>query len=75
MTSTQNSNHRQVMARQDDTIDLICYRYFGKTKEVTEQVLDLNPQYKNTIIFNGGESLILPIITTEKKETTLTLWD
>lgn len=30
-------------AQQYDTLDAICYRVFGRTAGVTEQVLELNP--------------------------------
>ncbi|WP_337846855.1 tail protein X [Sphingomonas sp.] len=32
-----------VTARQGDTIDLLCWRAFGRTDGVTEQALALNP--------------------------------
>lgn len=32
----------QVRSMQGDTVDLICWRYFGRTAGVVEQVLDLN---------------------------------
>lgn len=28
---------------QGDTVDLICWRYYGRTAGVTEQVLEANP--------------------------------
>lgn len=32
----------QVAALQGDTVDLICWRFFGRTSGVVEQVLALN---------------------------------
>lgn len=33
----------KVIARQNDTLDLICWRYFVQTAAVTEMALELNP--------------------------------
>lgn len=32
-----------VTARDGDTVDLICWRVFGRTDRITEQVFTLNP--------------------------------
>lgn len=32
-----------VTARQGDTADLLCWRHYGRTREVTERVLAANP--------------------------------
>lgn len=32
-----------VIANQGDTVDAICWRYYGRTAGVTEAVLDANP--------------------------------
>ncbi len=33
----------QVRARQNDTLDLLCWRYLGQTGDVVEAALMLNP--------------------------------
>ena len=33
----------QVRAVQGDTVDLICWRTYGRTAGITEQVLEANP--------------------------------
>lgn len=33
----------QVRAVQGDTVDLICWRHYGRTAGIAEQVLDANP--------------------------------
>ncbi|WP_075686380.1 tail protein X, partial [Serratia marcescens] len=33
----------EVKALQGDTVDQLCYRYYGKTQGVTEAVLEANP--------------------------------
>ncbi len=32
----------QIRSLQGDTIDLICWRYYGRTAGITEQVMDTN---------------------------------
>lgn len=38
------SSLQAVRSIEGDTVDKICYRYLGATAEITEQVLDANPQ-------------------------------
>lgn len=33
----------QVNALQGDTLDALCWRYYGRTQDVLEQVYDANP--------------------------------
>ncbi|MBR7607593.1 tail protein X, partial [Klebsiella pneumoniae] len=33
----------KVRAYQDDTVDALCWRHYGRTQGVTEQVLQANP--------------------------------
>ena len=61
---------------QGDTIDLICYRYYGKTAGVTEQVIEANPELVNIgpELPNGTE-VYLPEQTATAEKTTISLWD
>lgn len=64
-----------VTAQQNDTIDLICWRYLGATAGVTEQVLKLNPHIdsKNPVLALGTQ-LTLPDKHSPVKKT-INLWD
>lgn len=66
---------RVVQTRQGDTIDLVCQRYFGKTRDITEQVLAMNPSAASIVIFKAGDSLRLPIANTRTTSQVITLWD
>lgn len=55
----------EYVARQGDTWDLISYRSYGSEYHITELVL-ANYQFINTVIFDGGEVLIIPELATEK---------
>ncbi|OOS00657.1 phage tail protein [Canicola haemoglobinophilus] len=69
---------RVIYAQQNDTLDAIVYRYFGKTLGLVEQVLERNPHLAKLPVLAIGTEVILPNIediqpTTNK--TTLSLWD
>ena len=72
---TDDANTRLVQTRQGDTIDIICQRYFGKTRDITEQVLAINPSMADVIVFNAGQSLTLPITNTRTTSQVVSLWD
>lgn len=68
----------QVIARQGDTIDALCWRHLGRTHGVVEQVLDRN---RNLAAYGPllphGTSVELPELTPTSSATrALTqLWD
>lgn len=41
----------KVRAHQYDTVDALCWRHYGRTQGVTEQVLKANPGLPNTAPF------------------------
>lgn len=73
--TTDDANTRLVQTRQGDTIDMICQRYFGKTRDITEQVLAMNPSASSIVIFKAGDSLKLPITNTRTTSQVISLWD
>lgn len=66
----------KVRSVQGDTIDLICYRYYGRTAGVTEQVIEANPQLVDIgpVLPNGTE-IELPEQTATPEKTMISLWD
>jgi phage tail protein X len=66
----------QVIAKQNDTIDLICWRHYKTTVDVTEQVLEANPHLDLSSPFIGtGTKIKLPVIKPVSKTRTINLWD
>jgi len=64
-----------VQAQQNDTLDLICWRYLDSTAGVTEQVLILNPHIQSkSPVLPMGTQVRLPVQHTAVKRT-LNLWD
>ena len=72
---SNDADVRVVQTRQGDTIDIICQRYFGKTRDITEQVLAMNPSASSIVIFKAGELLKLPITNTRTTSPVISLWD
>lgn len=66
-----------VRANQGDTVDLICWRYYGRTGRVTERVYEANPGLCELgPILPHGHPVTLPALETSKPITkTLQLWE
>lgn len=68
----------RIRAQQHDTVDAICWRHYGRTAGVTEQVLAANPGLaEHGPIIPHGTLITLPDITTPPAPTrrTVKLWD
>lgn len=67
---------KTVHAAQGDTLDAICWRHYGRTAGVVEQVLDANPGLASLgPILPHGTAVQLPDITTQQQRKTVQLWD
>lgn len=65
-----------VRAAQGDTLDLICWRHYGRTAGVVEQVLEANPGLARLgPILPHGTLVQLPEIATQPQRQTVQLWD
>ena len=64
-----------VNALQGDTVDLLCYRHYGTSQGVTEQVIAANPGLSRQIFLNAGQAVELPDITRKAEQETVQLWD
>lgn len=67
----------RVYTQQGDTVDLLCWRHFGRTDKVVEAVLELNPG-----LADHGEILPLGLIVElpeapkdQPTATTIRLWE
>ncbi|MFQ0827122.1 tail protein X [Serratia fonticola] len=66
----------KVYAQQNDTVDILCQRYYGKTQGVTELVLQSNPGLAdNGPILPHGCPVEMPDIVQAVTVQTLQLWD
>ncbi|MEH6565108.1 MAG: tail protein X [Halopseudomonas sp.] len=66
-----------IHANQGDTVDAICWRYYGRTAGVTEAVLEANPGLADLgPILPMGQTVHLPAITQQaEQQTAVNLWD
>ncbi|MBG6247337.1 MULTISPECIES: tail protein X [Symbiopectobacterium] len=64
-----------VNALQGDTVDLLCYRHYGTSQGVTEQVIAANPGLSRQIFLNAGQAVMLPDIARKAEQETVQLWD
>lgn len=66
----------KVHSIQGDTVDMICYRYYGRTAGVTEQVLEANPGLSDLgPVLPMGTPLKLPDQAKPAQQKTVNLWD
>lgn len=68
---------KKVYAIQNDTVDAICWRYYGRSSGVVEKVLEANPHISEFGPFLPmGTALQLPEIQTQQNTTqSIQLWD
>lgn len=65
-----------VIALQGDTVDAICWRYFGATRGVTEEVYRINSGLAETgPVLNQGQPVILPDVAPPQEKKLIQLWD
>ncbi|EMZ1517645.1 tail protein X, partial [Escherichia coli] len=50
----------KVKALEDDTVDSLCFRYYGTTQGVTEKVLDANPGLCQQVFLDAGQEVEMP---------------
>jgi len=66
----------KVFAMQNDTVDTICMRYYGRTDGVTEQVIKSNPGLADQgPILPHGYPVDMPDVVQTTTVQTLQLWD
>lgn len=67
---------KTVNSIQGETIDALCWRVFGVTQKMTEQVMELNRHLaEKGPILPVGTKVILPSSITPPETTIVQLWD
>lgn len=65
-----------VIASDGDTVDLLCWRHYGKSKGVTEQAYLANPGLCDKgPLLSAGTVVYLPEVTQSTTQETVQLWD
>ncbi|CNI06372.1 WPhiphage-related tail protein [Yersinia thracica] len=66
----------RILAQQYDTLDAMCWRYYGRTEGVTEQVLAANPGLADIgPVLPHGFPVEMPEVSAATTTQTLQLWD
>lgn len=66
----------RVQAQQYDTVDALCWRYYGRTEGVTEAVYQANPGLAELgPVLPTGHCLELPNTTAPAQQNIIQLWD
>ncbi|WP_370555561.1 tail protein X [Edwardsiella tarda] len=65
----------KVKALQGDTVDLLCFRHYGCTQGVTEQVLAANPGLNRTPFLAAGQEVEMPDQLPVTTREMIQLWD
>ncbi|MCZ5321320.1 tail protein X [Escherichia coli] len=63
----------KVKALEGDTVDSLCFRYYGTTQGVTEKVLDANPGLCQQVFLDAGREVEMPEPEKKKREM-IQLW-
>ncbi|EKU54492.1 phage tail protein X [Acinetobacter sp. WC-323] len=68
---------KEIYANQNDTVDAICWREYGRSAGVVERVLEVNPHISNfgPVLPMGTKILIPDIPTQQNKVQSVQLWD
>lgn len=68
---------KTITALQNDTVDAICWREYGRSSGVVEAVLEANPKLAEYgVLIPMGTQVILPeILTPTQTKQTIQLWD
>jgi phage tail protein X len=66
----------RILAQQYDTVDALCWRYYGRTEGVTEKVLAANPGLADIgPVLPHGYPVEMPEVSAATTTQTLQLWD
>lgn len=68
----------EYITKQDETVDLACWKHYGYTAGITERVLDTNPDLAaKGPILPLGTKIQMPVVVNEIPEAipVLKLWD
>jgi phage tail protein X len=66
----------KVRAQQNDTVDLLCWRYYGRTAGITESVYEANPTLcEKSPLLSAGQDVWLPEQPVRPQQEHVQLWD
>lgn len=60
-------------AVQGETFDSFAFRIYGEER-MSHYIRQYNTQYSDTVIFNGGEELTVPVLSETESKEALAPW-
>lgn len=66
----------QIRTQQNESVDALCWRHYGRTQGAVEAVLQANPGLaRQGLILPQGLLVHMPPLSAPPPKTTVTLWD
>lgn len=66
----------QIRTQQNESVDALCWRHYGRTQGAVEAVLQANPGLaRRGLILPQGLLVHMPTLSAPPPKTTVTLWD
>lgn len=66
----------QIRTQQNESVDALCWRHYGRTQGAVEAVLQANPGLaRHGLILPQGILVLMPTLSAPPPKTTVSLWD
>lgn len=72
MTVTVETTYTEI-AIQGETFDMLAHRLYTEER-MSKYLRYYNPQYSDTLIFEGGEKITVPVVSEIESTETLAPW-
>lgn len=67
---------KQIRTTQGETVDALCWRYYGRTQGAVEAVLLANPGLaSHGLLLPQGMPVLMPVLPTPPTQQLTQLWD
>lgn len=61
------------IAKKGETPDMLAFKYYSD-EFMTSYILESNRRYQETLVYEGGEVLYIPVFDTLENDETLAPW-
>lgn len=66
----------QIRTQQGDTVDSLCWRHYGRTRDAVEAVLHANPGLAQLgVVLPQATLVVMPDLPEPQAQPTIQLWD
>lgn len=67
---------QHIRTQQNETVDALCWRYYGRTQGAVEAVLQANPGLaRRGLLLPHGMLVLMPVLPTPPTQQLTQLWD